>query len=173
MSLMQVIVQRVPGGDRGTRRTIKAMLRLVRKETAHPLVRGLALRVTGGIPGRDALAQVYAIRAFLETAVEFTRDPDGNELLHSPARLAKFVREGKIPLRVDCDDVAILAAALGRAVGLKARFVVVGFGSPRAPFRHVWTELRSPRGGEWYEMDVTRSQQSLPSAITRRWVVHV
>lgn len=149
------------------------MRRWVRQETPHPLVRGLALGVTNGIPGRDSLRQVYAIRGFLETAVAFTRDPDGTELLHSPARMAKLVRSGSLPLRVDCDDVAILAAALGKAVGLKARFVIVGFGSPRAPFRHVWTELRSPTGGEWYEMDVTRSQQDLPSAIKRRWVVNV
>ncbi len=74
---------------------------------------------------------------------------------------------------VDCDDAAILAAGLGKAVGLLARFVLVGFRSSRAPFSHVWTELRSPTGGPWVEMDVTRSVQRLPSRETRVRVVGV
>jgi len=84
------------------------------------------------------------------------------EMLHGPAWQVQQIRARGI-VQVDCDDVAMLAAALGKAVGLRARFVVVGFDSRTAPYRHVWAEL-SPRARVpmWSEMDVTRPAQGLP-----------
>lgn len=170
---MRAYRQWVPPGELGTNATVQNMVALVRRETPHPSVRDLALKITAGAPGRNGAAQAAAIRAWLETVVEFRRDPTGNELLYTPSRLASLLRSRGPPLYIDCDDVAVLAAALGRAVGLKARFVVVGFGSPNPPLRHVWTELADPFRGRWYEMDVTRTAQPLGRAITRRVVVHV
>ena len=165
---------RVRGGDAGTRAIVGHMKRLVREGKVSPLVRDLALSITAGVPGRSGIAQAVAIRNWLGGNVDFTRDPSGAELLYTPQRLAKILTERGPPLRIDCDDVAVLAAALGASIGLKSRFQLVGFLSPSAPFRHVWTELASPSGDRrWVQMDVTRASQPLPMdrAVRRRWTV--
>lgn len=163
----------IPGGDAGVHATLGHMRRLVRQGMVDPMVRAQAQRITGALAGRDGEAQARAIRAWLSQQIVFLRDPSGVELLHSASRmLTMAAQQGNI--HVDCDDAAILAAALGASVGLRARFVVVGFGSPSAPYRHVWTELSNPSGTpRWIEQDVTRTAQNLPRLrmISRRLIV--
>lgn len=173
---MRVFRMWIPKGDFGTSLVVMAMRFLARGGVSKPLIRGLALEAIQGTEGKDGTAQAVAIRDFIDANVEFVRDPAGEELLYTPDRMARILTGGGGPLRIDCDDVAVLAAALGGSVGLRSRFVVVGFLSPKAPFRHVWAELASPgRHAPWVEQDVTRQQQSLPiaDAIARRWIVGV
>ena len=164
----------IPRGELGTRTIVGYMQRLVREGKTTPAVRDLALAITRGIPGRSGVAQAVAINTWLASNVDFTRDPAGAELLYTPARLVHILTSRGPPLRIDCDDVAVLAAALGASIGLRSRFQLVGFLSPRAPFQHVWTELASPSGDKrWVQMDVTRASQPLPMdrAVSRRWTV--
>ncbi len=173
---MRVIRITIPNGDAGTRATVRHMRRLAREGKVSPIVRDYALRIARGIPGRDGTRQALAIRLWLASNIEFRRDPHGSELLYSPARMLHILTTRGPPLYIDCDDVAILAAALGGAVGLRSRFQVVGFLSPNAPYRHVWTDLSSPgRGARWVDMDVTRQAQptAAQGAISRRWLVTV
>lgn len=174
---MRVFSRRIPGGDLGVLVTLGTMRGYARRGMYQPDVRQLALDITTGLPGRDSRSQIFAIRNWLDTFVWFTRDPTSAELLYTPERMVKLLRDprrGGI-LRIDCDDVAILAAAIGGSVGLRSRFVVVGFLSPSAPFRHVWTELAAPEGaGGWLDMDVTRGAQAInPANISRRMIVQV
>jgi transglutaminase-like putative cysteine protease len=176
---MQVSRVWIPTGDFGTLATLGHMRRLAREAVANPLVRATAVAATDGTGGKDAFAQAMAIRNWLVRNTAFLRDPNGTELLHSPRYMLAALRTLGPPLRIDCDDVAVLGAALGGAVGLRARFVVAAFFSPSAPFRHVWTELSAPWGTvvgtRWVELDTTRSGQSLPSfnAISRIKTVEV
>lgn len=149
------------------------MRRLARQGMVHPVVRDQALAIVAGIPGRDANAQIAALHQWLARHSWFTRDPQVAEFLVAPwQQLADLTRRGI--LTYDCDDAAMLAAALGGALGLKARFVVVGFRSRNAPFRHVWTELSPPmRPPQWTALDVTRRSQRLPQLERRRWEVVV
>lgn len=152
------------------------MARMARAAMVDPDVRGLALDITNGVAGRDGGLQARVIRSWLDSNVQFTRDPSNVELLYTPQRMVALLRGGRAPLRIDCDDVAVLAAALGGAVGLRSRFMAVGFLSPNAPISHVWTELSPPRTDQWYEMDVTRAAQGLPSFdsnVTRTWTIKV
>lgn len=173
---MRVLSSSIPRGDAGTMLIVAKMRGLARGGQSHPDVRKLALDITNGIPGKDSFSQIWSIRNWLDTHIWFTRDPRSAELLYTPERMVAILRDplnGGI-LRVDCDDVAILAAALAGAVGLRSRFVVVGFLSPNAPYRHVWTELADPvLASKWYEMDVTRGVQPLPGKISRRLTVEV
>lgn len=149
----------LPSSDLGTYLTLAQMRAMVYREFMLPIVRLTATHIVAGIGGKDGVEQAHLIREFLETHTEFLRDPDGVEMLHGPKWQLEQIRQRGI-VQVDCDDVAMLAAALGKAVGLRARFITVGFGNPKAPYRHVWTEL-GPRG-VWVEMDVTRPVQGLP-----------
>jgi len=166
----------IPGGDWGTRATVRRMGKLANKGAINPKVRRLALQITRGISGRNSWGQAMAIRRYLFHAIAFTKDPHGAELLYAPELMVKILTTGQLPLRVDCDDAAVLAASIGKSIGLRARLVVVGFHSPKAPMRHIFTELAGTGpASRWYEMDVTRSQQFLPlqAAISRQWIVGV
>lgn len=137
------------------------MRAMVYREFLNPSVRLTAARIVAGIDGQDGAEQAQAIRDWLENHTEFLRDPDGVEMLHGPVWQANQINRYGV-VQVDCDDVAMLGAALGKAVGLRARFVVVGFDSPRSPYRHVWAELSPRARQQWVDMDVTRPAQGLP-----------
>lgn len=101
------------------------------------------------------------LRSWLAAAWHFVRDPTGVELVFRPERLLdQYTNHGMAS--GDCDDAAVLSAALGKAIGLRARFVVLGFFGPRMPFSHVYTELLGPDG--WQEMDVTRIPNRPPAS---------
>jgi hypothetical protein len=145
-------------GDFAIYVTLGAMRGMVQRDFVLPEVRLTASEIVAGMGGRDGIAQAHAIRDWLSAHVEFLRDPDRGEMLHGPAWQVRRIRAHGI-VAVDCDDVAMLAAALGRSIGLRARFTVVGFFSPRAPFRHIWTDLAPPNQNVWVECDITRSEQ--------------
>jgi hypothetical protein len=164
----------IPNGDFGTLATVGWMRRLARDGATVPAVRYTASAIVREVPGKDAIGQIRALRSWLSEWTQFLRDPNGAELLHSPRHLLFVLRRTRLPLRIDCDDVAVLGAALGGAVGLRARFIVAGFFSPDAPFRHVWAELAPPFGAAvgaplWVDLDTTRGAQGLPglNAISR------
>ncbi len=178
---MQVRAYKIPWGDQGTKAVIKRMVGFARSGSVHPIVRNVAVDIlhSEGIEGRDSTSQLLAIRDWLDSNVEFMRDPSGAELVQTPARMIADLTDPARPsiLRIDCDDAAVLAAAIGKAMGLRARFVGVGFVSERGPIRHIWTELSAPSGplaARWSDMDVTRQAQHIPmGAIKRRWIVRV
>lgn len=157
----------IPSGDAGTYAVLAKMRSLARGGRISPLVRHVAASIVDGIPGMQSRLQIVAIRNWIEDHVAFLRDPKGVETLYTPDVLLRTVlTRGHV--NVDCDDVATLAASLGLAIGLRARFVVVGFHSPNAPFRHVWTDLAAPGTSRWLDLDTTRPAQSLATAAISR-----
>lgn len=145
-----------PPGDGLTLRTLEEMRRVARRAAADPVIVAAAVDAVRHVDGRDRRALALAIRDWLATRIAFLADPaiDG-DVLRTPRHLV-----GEVALygraRGDCDDVATLAAALGLAVGLRARYVVLAWGRPgdvRAPWRHVYAELWT--GDGWQELDVT------------------
>lgn len=150
----------MPAGDLGTWLTLTMMRSMVNREFLFPIIRLTASQIVSG-SGRDGIVQAQEIRGWLDGNVDFLRDPDGVEMLHGPVwQVKQILSQGR--LQVDCDDVAMLSAALGKAVGLRARFVVVAFDNPNAPYRHVWTELSPYTVSAWTDMDITRPMQGLP-----------
>lgn len=151
----------IPSGDAGTYRTLAIMRRVARQGAIHPLVRQTAIDITYG-QGADPTRQARVIREWLLLNTVFQRDPYGVEAIHTPdAMLRQVLTRGRAS--IDCDDVAVLAASLGLTLGLRARFVTVGF-SPNSPYAHVWTELTDPRRQAWVDCDITRPAQGLTTA---------
>lgn len=144
---------RIPRGDAGTRATVQHMRRLANAGVRHPLTVTLASLIVEGAGG-DKLRQARAIRSWLASSVAFQSDPYGVELLRTVPEMLNEIQFRGLG-RYDCDDVAILGAALGKAAGLPARFQVLGFHTPSHPYRHVFAELYgSP--ARWVELDITR-----------------
>ncbi len=158
----------IPLGDAGTFDTLKMMAKIADFYAATPIVRDLATSIVRDLNPRDYTGHAEAIRQWAADHIVFLRDPRGTELLHTPRWILREIARHGVA-RVDCDDAATMTAALGKSIGLKARFVVVGFQNKRAPFAHVWTELASPIGvPEWIEQDVTRTAQRLPWSMVSR-----
>lgn len=160
----------IPDGDAGTRAMIASMQRNVARDYVKPIVRLTAVDIVRWLTVRDDAAQCQAIRDWMRDHVHFLRDPKGAELNHSPEWMLKQIQAQGIT-NVDCDDAAVLSAALGKSIGLRARFVCVAFHSRRAGFAHVWTDLASPIKAKpvWLDMDVTRAQAApIPNSVISR-----
>lgn len=153
-SLQQATFHSIGDGPAAGLDAVHRMRELVRDQCALPLVRETAVRIAHGT-GIDAAQQAARIRAWLSRHVGFIRDPFGIEGLTEPvAQLLWLQNVGW--LDGDCDDVATLGAALGQAIGLPARFVLLG---RLGGFEHVWAELGDPLTGAWYDLDITRPFQ--------------
>jgi transglutaminase-like putative cysteine protease len=134
------------------------MRRLVNAAQRDPLTVQVASGIVGGALRSTAL-MAAAIRSWLAAHWRFQADPVDVELLRTvPEMLRDVAARGVV--QADCDDAAVLSAALGKAVGMRARFVVLAFGGPRAPYSHVYTELLTPTG--WQNVDVTRPPSPAP-----------
>lgn len=132
--------------------TVGEMRRRVACAAADPGFRGAAERIAGG--GAPA-SRARRIREWLGRTVLFQPDPPGWELLHHPRAMIEDAAAGG-RVTGDCDDVATLGAALGAAVGLPARFVLLAF-TGDGPWEHVYADLWT--GARWAELDTTRPVQ--------------
>lgn len=147
-----------PDGDAGTFAALHTMRQLARAAAIQLLVRTEAVRLVLGV--RSPALQVRILRDWTSAHTDFLADPTPVETLHDPAwSIRQILTRGLV--QVDCDDVAMIAAAMGLSIGLRARYVVVGFSSPNAPFRHVWTDLSGPGPPRWVPVDPTRPLQGL------------
>lgn len=165
---MQGYVLPIPSGDAGIVSTLQRMRMMARSGALHPLVRQVAARLVRDVPGTSAMLHARLLGDWIGQRVRFLPDPTHAEALHDPAWAVKSIlTTGQVQL--DCDDVALLTAAMGLSIGLRARFVTVGFSSPKAPFRHVWTELGT--GFAWRPVDPTRPMRPLAGLVVRRRLV--
>lgn len=164
-SFPRVQSRKIPAGDAGASITLRKMQVLVNQSLTDPVVINTAKSIVRFLPERDYPMFVDALREFLSQRVLFCKDPRGVELLHTPRYMLETIAS-RFYLQADCDDAAILTAALGKALGLRARFVALGFSVPRAPLSHVYTEIGLP-SGEWIPIDTTKAPYAVPPAVSR------
>lgn len=125
-------------GDKGVTETIGAMFALVHSAQRASVVRDVA----------NAAKDAAGVYAYVRDRVYFKRDPEGVERLQAPDAMLRSIREtGQV--QGDCDDAAMLVAALIQAQGGTPVFVVVAMPSPTNParFAHVFAGvMRDPSG---------------------------
>lgn len=131
----------------------------------------IANRVIAAVPQHDTVAQITAIRNWLDSVFRYVNDPVGVELLRDPAQqLTEIARQGYT--QGDCDEAAMLFAALGEANGISARFRALAFYRDDAPYTHVVADLLGPDG--WYPGDITKpATMEHPPTPTRTLLVTV
>jgi len=151
----------LPGGDPGTGKTLELMRQMVLTGTGDPEVQEAAVNIvrSAGIIPHDHLGEAGAIFRFVRDRVRFTDDPVGIEKLQSP-RYTLYLMAG------DCDDRAVLAAALLRAIGINSRLRVVA-ADPRVPgaFSHVY--VVATINGKDVPMDPTYGRNQLGGQYAR------
>lgn len=126
-----------------------------------PQVIAQAQAIADGAP--DAVSLASKLRAWLQLHAIFTPDPDNVELVRTPVeQLRQIAYSGT--MRGDCDDVATLGAALAKALGLRVRFVVLGFDGVGGAFQHVYAQLYDAGVKGWREFtDYTRTRTTAPA----------
>lgn len=146
----------LPAGEAGTWATIAAMRGIVAQGARSLIVQTTARAIMAGNP--------VALRQWLAAHFRFRSDPDAYEAIWTPAdQLGQIQRRGYA--LGDCDDAAVLGAALARAAGLSVQFVLLGFErGPMIPLTHVYAVAAG------VELDVTKPNQPVAPA-TRRVTV--
>jgi transglutaminase-like putative cysteine protease len=117
------------------------------------LIRATALDLTSagfggarGLPQHDFTGEARRLFEFVRDRIRYVKDCDGVELLH-PAEWVLRLGAG------DCDDKAILLAALLLSIGHTPRFVAVAF-EPDS-FSHVW--VQDYLAGRWIDLEATEA----------------
>jgi transglutaminase-like putative cysteine protease len=143
--------------------TMHYMARLARKAIRDPYVVRRANEMIAAAAPRDYPAQVAAIRGYLDDVFYFVDNPIGLQRVQPPA-LMLHDADARGMMQGACDDAATLAATLGMADGIPARFVAYAFGvsttpadDRTAPFTHVITDLYT--GTAWDMLDITRPEE--------------
>jgi len=139
---------RIPGGDAGVMVTAETMKRLADERT--PLLAETAANIMWGA-GESITGAVEGVRRFVTEAVRYVPDAWNAEVVRSPTYMLRRIQRSGVAYG-DCDDMATLAAALGLALGIPARYVLVGFNG--GPLEHVFTELWTPDG--WVTVDPSK-----------------
>jgi hypothetical protein len=138
----------------GVAEVLSRMAELAREGAAQPAVQQVALKATEHLPPdssghanrRDRRAVARAVYNYILGAVAYRHDDHGVEQLQTP--LAS-VRIGA----GDCDDMAVLAAALLKSLGVPTRFraIATNAAAPHA-YTHVYCQYQDGLG-EWRSCD--------------------
>lgn len=141
---------KLPPGKQGTDVTVAKMSQLSMGPwgAQSPKVRALATDILSkaGVPEKNYPAEMVAIHNWVRDNVRYTRDTHGQETLLTP----EYMISGKPgSMNGDCDDKAMLVAALLGAVGIPSRFVVVGVTPDR--YSHVY--LQAKPKDRWIALD--------------------
>lgn len=153
----------IPDGRRGTLVTLKLMRALVRAAKTTPVIRNLALSLTGNLQQKDYVGEVRRIHAYVRDNTRYLRDVRGVETVQTPAKTLELGQG-------DCDDKATLLASLLESIGHPTRFVAMGFKD--GDFCHVYVETRM--GLKWIGLETTEpvSVGWYPPNQTSRMVIH-
>lgn len=140
------------GGDQGTRRTVQAMRQLADQGSRDLVLRAATLNAlrTGGAAPHDVPRQVRAAYEFVRDRIYFLHDPAGTEWLQSP-RVTLTLGSG------DCDDRAILLAAMLQSFGVRSQFKTIAV-DPRRPDNMSHVYLVADVDGEPIPLDPTYPQ---------------
>jgi len=140
----------IPATLAGIRTTLDTMAELARAGAVDRRVRAAAEYIMEGCAW-----PALELRNWLAERWTTVADPWDVELLSAPGlQLERFLADPARGLQGDCDDLAILGAALALARGLPVRYCAIVTGMGPVP-DHVFTEILEPPG-VWIDLDIMR-----------------
>lgn len=169
--MTHVSFSEIPWGDFGVTKTLNMMADMVNAAVDSPQVVYAARRlaVMGGV--RNDLGQAYTIRAWLASVWRFVSDPLDRELLITPDELLNsLARDGYIA--GDCDEAAVLGAALAKAIGFRVVIYALAFPDDNEQgdrYQHVYASILTDAGPE-VSLDVTRPRGPVPPVMRTMFV---
>jgi hypothetical protein len=126
------------------------MAELTRQSLTDYRIRNLSTKLLHLFYATTYIEWVQSVHAHMQTVFSFVGEPD--EMLMTPSRMMDEL-DARSMIFGDCDDVAMLIAALAISIGLQARFRAV-FESEDGYFQHVFAEVKLP-DERWIEIDPT------------------
>jgi hypothetical protein len=150
---------KIPEGERGTEATLKLMKKLVMGPwgARNPGVVRVAREAVRHVGSKDYVAEAGAIYDYVKRHVRYRLDPVALEWVQTPL-YTLTTQQG------DCDDHAMLIAALAMAAGHRGAFRTVK-GDPDRPesWSHVYGVIGVVKGGqtEWLAADTTQNGATL------------
>lgn len=161
--VLQGTLSGLPRGDAGIKQTLMHMRNFVRQYKKNLPLRELTLSIVGNLPGKAWAREAVALQRWIQQNIRYVKDIRGVETVHSPQKLL-ILRQG------DCDDQAVLLAAMLESIGHPTRFVAVGF-SPFA-FSHVFTETKI--GHKWVALETINPWPPgrKPPGVIKQMIVH-
>lgn len=161
--VLQGTLTGLPRGDAGVKQTLMLMRQLARQYKKDLPLRQLALSIVGNLPGKAWAREAAALQKWVQQNIRYVRDIRGVETVHSPDKML-VIRQG------DCDDQAVLLAAMLESLGHPTRFVAVGF-SPFA-YSHVYVETKI--GHSWIPLETINPWPPgrKPPGIIKQMIVH-
>lgn len=144
----------LPAGDAGVELTLRRMRRAVEAAKTDPAMRAAVLEALRGVREKDQLAEAQSLFEWVLDRTRFTRDPRGVELLQEPPYLLRQIRKEGVAY-TDCDDAAMLFAALAETAGYPTRFRVQG--GPGRDYSHVLADVLL--NGRWISFDASQRRR--------------
>jgi len=98
---------------------------------------------------------ISSVHKYIRENIKYTRDPEGLELFIAPWKMIELINKGmerreKIASG-DCDDMALFAASLYKALGYRSRIVLLDTGG--AGIDHAIAEVYSDEVSAWIMVD--------------------
>lgn len=121
----------LPEGAAGIDATLALMVKLAQQSKHDYLIRNRALFIVENVKQKAWFDEIRAIQEYVRDEVRYVRDINGVETLATPRKTLQSMQG-------DCDDKALLTAALLEAIGHHTRFVAVG--SQPGQYDHVLVE---------------------------------
>jgi hypothetical protein len=138
---MQTFFEQIDSGIQGTDQTVARMVWLVQHSQHDSKLRPLALSIIK-TSADGQLQRVQAIQDWVNANVRYVPDPVTVETVQAPS----VTVENSFG---DCDDQAVLVAALLMSIGTEVQFKAVGQGVNE--MEHVWAQALV--GGQWIDVD--------------------
>jgi transglutaminase-like putative cysteine protease len=139
---------------------LQAMIYYTRREYLHPQVQELAQDIVAGIHPSDQTSQMIAIIHWIKNNIKYVKDEVEAARLFGTSGDLEMVKSPSAVLRsgrYDCDCIATLIAAMLISIGIKARFIVVGFAPQEVTgpdgFEHVYAQGYDEATGTWMILD--------------------
>lgn len=138
---MQTFFERIDSGIQGTDQTVARMVWLVLHAQHDSKLRPLALSIIK-TSANGQLERIQAVQNWVNSNVRYLPDPVDVETVQAPSVTIDN-------LFGDCDDQAVLVAALLMSIGNEVQFKVVG--QAVNSMDHVWAQALV--GGHWIDVD--------------------
>lgn len=156
----------IPGNDIPWDTVAEHMVRYVCQDYPTEEIQELAARITSGVSPQDRTSQMIAIRNWILANLQYVKDAPEAARLFGP--ISQFGAKDDLEMlksphvvletgRYDCDCAVVLICSLLMALGIPARFTMVGFYpetevGPEA-FEHVYAEGLDEATGIWVVID--------------------
>lgn len=121
------------------------------------------MAIVSAVPNKQYAAEAKAIQEWVRSNIRYTRDVNGVETLQVPEKTLEYGHG-------DCDDHAMLIAALLESIGHPTRFRAISVGRN---FSHVFTETKI--GPQWKSVETTEAWPMgfVPANITKSMYEHI